>query len=106
MATTNLTEDHFTFKNGDIKILVTLSGKQAVGMVSSHALALASPVWMKFAFLPPFCKPPNVPTRTSRQVRCMGFFSSLYIEASTYTISKNYNANFSPGKPEQSTAAS
>jgi hypothetical protein len=70
MATTILTEDHFTFKNGDIKILVKLSGKQAVVMVSSHAITLASLVWMKFAFPPPFCKPPNVPTRKNRQVRC------------------------------------
>jgi hypothetical protein len=93
MATTILTEDMFVFKNGDIKTSITLSGKQAVGMVFSHAIALASPVWMKFAFPPPFCNPPNAPTRKNRQV-------------SYHTVSRNSNSTFRPGESEQSTPAS
>jgi hypothetical protein len=44
----------FTFDNGDIRILIKCgNGVETTGLVSSHAMSLASPVWQKFIF-PPF----------------------------------------------------
>jgi hypothetical protein len=42
----------FTFKNGDVRIIVTHEGERIVGKVSSHAMALVSPVWENFIYDP------------------------------------------------------
>ncbi|KAN0096845.1 hypothetical protein V8E51_015650 [Hyaloscypha variabilis] len=42
----------FTFKNGDVRIIVTHEGERIVGKVSSHAMALVSPVWENFIYNP------------------------------------------------------
>jgi len=38
----------FNFKTGDVQIIVAYEGKRLLGVVSSNALILASPVWNKF----------------------------------------------------------
>jgi hypothetical protein len=38
----------FNFKTGDVQIIVTYQGKRLLGVVSSNALVLTSPVWNKF----------------------------------------------------------
>ncbi|PVH73885.1 hypothetical protein DL98DRAFT_519605 [Cadophora sp. DSE1049] len=42
----------FTFSTGDTKILVTYKGDKIEGLVSSHALSMASPVWKNFIYPP------------------------------------------------------
>ena len=42
----------FTFKKGNVRIIVTHKGQRVVGKVSSHAMALVSPVWENFIFDP------------------------------------------------------
>jgi hypothetical protein len=42
------TPNPFIFKRGDVRILATYEGEEVVGSVSSHAMALASPVWEMF----------------------------------------------------------
>ncbi|TVY84255.1 hypothetical protein LSUE1_G001356 [Lachnellula suecica] len=51
------TAKDFLFKGGDVRIAITVAGQVMHGMVSSHALAMASPVWNKFVF-PPFARLP------------------------------------------------
>ncbi|KAH7355390.1 hypothetical protein BKA65DRAFT_549449 [Rhexocercosporidium sp. MPI-PUGE-AT-0058] len=40
----------FTYLTGDTKILVTYKGKKMEGLVSSHSLCQASPVWKNFIY--------------------------------------------------------
>lgn len=56
-------ENPFTLvEEGGTRIIVTHKNSRVVGMVSPHAMALASPVWKKFIF-PPFRQmPPNSDT--------------------------------------------
>jgi len=42
----------FTFSTGDTKILVTYQGNKIQGLVSSHSLCQASPVWKNFIYPP------------------------------------------------------
>ncbi|CZR66908.1 uncharacterized protein PAC_16809 [Phialocephala subalpina] len=48
----NRGHDLFRFEPGDVSIRVMYAGEICTGMVSSHAMALGSPVWEKFLFPP------------------------------------------------------
>ncbi|KAF8855126.1 hypothetical protein BDZ45DRAFT_805227 [Acephala macrosclerotiorum] len=48
----NRGNDLFNFEPGDVSITVMYDGEICTGRVSSHAMALGSPVWEKFLFPP------------------------------------------------------
>ncbi|KAE9371891.1 hypothetical protein N431DRAFT_377959 [Stipitochalara longipes BDJ] len=52
MASSPDPQSLFTFKNGDVRIVVTHNGQRVVGKVSSHAMALVSPAWENFIYDP------------------------------------------------------
>ncbi|KAH6680915.1 hypothetical protein B0J14DRAFT_696242 [Halenospora varia] len=51
-TTTSTTQNPFIFPSGDVSIKVTYLNAPIIGLVSSSALKLASPVWAKFLFPP------------------------------------------------------